>query len=95
MFYYNNSENKELEKRLRTIRSRSRKLDDLDDEAMLDENEDAELTFMTDVIKQIISNGTGNECTSEDEFMIFEEKLEDFVIMLYNISNLLHYVSIF
>jgi len=84
-----------LEKRLRTIRSQMRKLDELDDETMSSENEDAELTYMTDVIKQVISNGTVNECTTNDEFTIFEDELEEFVGMLYNISNIFHYVSIF
>jgi len=70
-----------------------RKLDDLDDEAMLSENEDAELTYMTDVIKHVISNGTINECTTKDDF--FEDELEEFVGMLYNISNIFYYVSIF
>jgi len=83
-----------LEKRLQTIRSQMRKLDDLDDESMLSENEDAEFTYMTDVIKQVISNGTVNECTM-DEFTISEDELEEFVGMLYNISNIFYYVSIF
>jgi len=90
-----NNSDKELEKRLQTIRSQMRKLDDLDDEAMLSENEDAELTYMTDVIKQVISNGTVNECITKDEFTIFEDELEEFVGMLYNISNIFYYVSIF
>ncbi|XP_012536984.1 endothelin-converting enzyme homolog [Monomorium pharaonis] len=84
---------KELEKRLHTVRSRLRKLDELDDEAMLSENENIELTYMTDVIKEVISNGTINECTSEDEIMILETKLENFVEMLYNISNLLYDIT--
>lgn len=83
-----------MEKRLHTIRSRLRKLDDLDDEAMLSENEDAEIIYMTNVIKQVLSNGTVNECTSE-ELMIFGNELEDFVETLYSISNVIYYVSIF
>lgn len=83
-----------MEKRLHTIRSRLRKLDDLDDEAMLRENEDAEITYMTNVIKQVLSNDTVNECTSEDEFMAGNE-LEEFVETLYSISNVIYYVSIF
>lgn len=84
-----------MEKRLHTIRSRLRKLDDLDDEAMLSENEDAEIIYMTNVIKQVLSNGTVNECPSEDELMIFGNELEDFVETLYSISNVIYYVSIF
>lgn len=83
-----------MEKRLHTIRSRLRKLDDLDDEAMLSENEDAEIIYMTNVIKEVLSNGTVNECTSE-ELMIFGNELEDFVETLYSISNVIYYVSIF
>lgn len=84
-----------MEKRLRTIRSRLRKLDDLEDEIILSENEDAELTYITDVVKQIISNGTVNECTPEAESMIYKDELEEFVEMLYNISTLIYNVSIF
>lgn len=81
-----------MEKRLWTIRSRLRKLDDLD--IVLNENEDAELTYMTAVIKEIISNGTVNECTPEIESIIDENELKGFVEALYNISNLLYYVII-
>ncbi|XP_018348692.1 PREDICTED: neprilysin-21-like [Trachymyrmex septentrionalis] len=81
---------KELEKRLQTIRSRLRKLDELDDEAVLSENEDAELTYMIDVIKYIINNGTDNKCTSDDELMIEDEVLKEFVKGIYNISNLFY-----
>lgn len=84
-----------MEKRLRTIRSRLRKLDDLDDEVILRENEDAELTYMTDVIKQIISNGTVNECTLEAESMMYKDELKEFVEMLYDISIFIYNVSIF
>ncbi|XP_071644793.1 endothelin-converting enzyme homolog isoform X2 [Temnothorax longispinosus] len=82
---------KELEKRLQIIRSRLRKLDDLD-ETILSEDEDAELIYMTDIINQVISNGTVNECRPEAESMIYRDELEEFVEMLYNISNLLYYV---
>ncbi|XP_020284436.1 endothelin-converting enzyme 1-like isoform X2 [Pseudomyrmex gracilis] len=81
---------KELERRLRTIRSRLRKLEDLDDESMLDENEDAELVYMTDVIKQIISNGTVNACITESEFKT--EILAEFVETIYDTSSVLYYM---
>ncbi|XP_018348691.1 PREDICTED: neprilysin-11-like [Trachymyrmex septentrionalis] len=78
---------KELEKRLQTIKSRLRKLDD---EALLSENEEAEFTYIADVIKHIINNGTDNKCTSDDELMIEDEKLEEFFEGIYNISNFLY-----
>lgn len=81
-----------MEKRLHTIKSRLRKLEDLDDE--FSENEDAELIYMTDVIKQVISNGTYNACTSEDESTVSVETLEEFVEMLYEISNTIYHVRI-
>ncbi|XP_025262790.1 endothelin-converting enzyme homolog isoform X2 [Camponotus floridanus] len=84
--------NKELEKRLHTIKSRLQKLEDLDDELTLSENENAELVYMTDVIKQVVSNGTFNTCTSEDEFMMSVETLEEFVEMLYEISHTIYHM---
>ncbi|KYN01734.1 Endothelin-converting enzyme 1 [Cyphomyrmex costatus] len=81
----------ELEKRLQTIRSRLRKLDELDDEAMLSEDEDAEFTYMADVIKYVINNGTDDKCTS-DESVYEDEELEEFVKGVYNISNLFYYM---
>ncbi|XP_011870542.1 PREDICTED: neprilysin-11-like, partial [Vollenhovia emeryi] len=84
---------KEVEKRLRTIRSQLRKRGDLENEAMLTEIEDAEVTYMTDVIKEVIYNGTVNECTSEDELIMDNNELEEFVHMLYNLSNLIYYVG--
>lgn len=83
-----------MEKRLHTIKSRLRKLEDLD-EFTFSEDEDAELIYMTDVIKQVISNGTFNACTSEDESMVSVETLEEFVEMLYEISNTIYHVRIF
>ncbi|KAG5316345.1 NPL11 protein, partial [Acromyrmex insinuator] len=80
---------KELEKRLQTIRSRLQKLDELD-EAVLSENEEAEFTYMADVIKHIINNGTDNKCTSDDELVIEDEELIEFFKRVYNISNLLY-----
>ncbi|XP_018361879.1 PREDICTED: endothelin-converting enzyme 1-like [Trachymyrmex cornetzi] len=88
--YYPFLADKELEKRLQTIRSRLRKLDELDDEAVLSENEEAEFTYMADIIKHIINNGTDNKCTSDDESMIEDDELEEFLKGTYNISNLLY-----
>jgi len=82
-----------LEKRLQTIRLR--KSDELNDEAVLSENEEAEFIYVADVIKHIINNGTDNKCTSDDELMIEDEELKEFLKGIYNISNLLHDVSIF
>lgn len=83
-----------MEKRLQTIRSRLRKLDELDDETM-NKDEDAEFTYMFDVIKLIINNGTDNKCTSDNESIFEDEVLKEFVKELYNISNLFYNVSIF
>ncbi|RLU22907.1 hypothetical protein DMN91_005185 [Ooceraea biroi] len=83
---------KELEKRLRTIRSRLRKLEDLDDEATLSEDEDAELTYITDVVNQVINNGTINVCNS-DYSIVPKEELDELVETLYTMSNYINYVS--
>ncbi|XP_011694641.1 PREDICTED: endothelin-converting enzyme-like 1 [Wasmannia auropunctata] len=85
--------NKDLEKRLQNIKLRLRKLDDIDDEDMLNEDEEVEITYMTDVIKQVLNNGTVDECTSNNESTILGNELEKFVYKLYNISNTLYYVT--
>ncbi|KAM0727351.1 Neprilysin-1 [Formica fusca] len=81
---------KELEKRLHTIRSRLRKLED--DEFIFSDNENAEFVYMTDVIKQVISNGTVNACTSKDGLNMSVEKLQEFVGTLYGISNSIYHM---
>lgn len=81
-----------MEKRLHTIRSRLRKLED--DEFIFSDNENAEFVYMTDVIKQVISNGTVNACTSKDELNMSVEKLQEFVGTLYGISNSIYHVRI-
>lgn len=79
---------------MQTIKSRFRKLDDLDDE-VLDEDEDAELIYMVDVIREVITNGTVDECTLANESIMDENELEEFAEALYNISNFFYYVIIF
>ncbi|XP_050462016.1 endothelin-converting enzyme homolog [Cataglyphis hispanica] len=83
---------KELEKRLHIIRSRLRKLEDQDDEFIFTDNEDAELIYMSDVVKQVISNSTVNDCTSEDELKVSVEKLKEFIGTLYEISNSIYHM---
>ncbi|XP_076659476.1 M13 family metallopeptidase neprilysin 5 [Halictus rubicundus] len=83
---------KELEKRLHSIRSRFRKLEDeTDDEEDDDEEhskyEDAEVAYMTDVIRQVVSNGTFDACTANDTFP-FPGELEDVVETLQEMSTL-------
>ncbi|XP_012215455.1 endothelin-converting enzyme homolog isoform X2 [Linepithema humile] len=90
--------NKDLEKRMQTIRSRLQKLEeDLDeedtDEDTLDEHEDAELTYMTDVVKHVVSNGTIDACTSEDEYNISEKQLKECIETLYEISSIFYYMA--
>jgi len=92
--------NKDLEKRMQTIRSRLLKLEDLDEEDIdeddeLDENEEAELTYMTDVIKHVVSNGTIDACTPEDEYNVSKKQLKECIQMLYKISSIFYYVNIF
>lgn len=84
---------KTLEKRLQAVRSRLRKLDDIEDESMLSENEDAQLNYMKEVIKHVISNGTATACMSEDEFVVPEELIDEVVEMLYDISNIFYQVA--
>lgn len=84
---------------MQTVRSRLQKLEDLDeedtDEDTLDKNEGAELTYMTDVIKHVVSNGSIDTCTSEDEYIVSEKQLKECIRTLYRISNTFYYVIIF
>ncbi|KAH0948488.1 hypothetical protein HN011_002589 [Eciton burchellii] len=80
---------KELEKRLRIMKSRFRKLEDPDAEVTLSEDEEIELTYITDVINQVISNGTANACNNES--IVPEEELTELVNMLYSMSNYINY----
>lgn len=85
---------KELEKRLQAIRIHLRKLEDIDEESMLSENEEIELNYMTDVIMQIINNDTETACISEDESSLPKEELKEFIEMLYDISTTVYFVSV-
>ncbi|CAK9811556.1 Nep1 [Anthophora quadrimaculata] len=79
---------KELEKRLHSVRSSFHKLeDDVEDEIdrML---KDAEISYMTDIIKQVINNGTLDTCSLSDESLFPEEiELENVVDVLYELTS--------
>lgn len=84
--------NKELEKRLQTVRSRLRRLKDIDEELEFTEDEEAEFAYMREVIKLIISNGTMDSCVAEDNSTTFSTALDDLIENLYDISSALYYV---
>ncbi|XP_078049259.1 M13 family metallopeptidase neprilysin 5 [Augochlora pura] len=99
---------KELEKRLHTIRSRLRKLandaedqdnnddddDDDDDDEEPSKYEKAELAYMTEVIKHVVSNGTMDACSDIGDLpFISEDELEEVVEDLYELSNSFYYLS--
>ncbi|KOC67822.1 Endothelin-converting enzyme 1 [Habropoda laboriosa] len=85
---------KELEKRLHSIRSRFRKLkDDVEDESS-EKFKDAEISYMTDVIKQVVNNGTLDTCSlSEESLFPEEDELEDVVEVLYELTSTFYYLS--
>lgn len=93
---------KELEKRLHAVRSRFRKLKDEPDEPEDPEDPEdevpsvlkkAELAYMSDVIKQILNNGTLDSCSLSEDTFPEEGDLETVVDMLYEMTTDFYYVS--
>lgn len=95
MDFFINSD-KELEKRLHTIRSRFRKLEDEEDVITLSKLMKAEMMYMSDVIKQIVNNGTLDTCSLKNESSFpYKEELEDVIETLYDLTSTFYYVSTF
>ncbi|XP_026672989.1 neprilysin-11-like, partial [Ceratina calcarata] len=86
---------KELEKRLHLIRSRFRKLEEEEVEDSEPEAKDAEITYMTDVIKEILNNGSLDVCSLENSLYPEKEELEEVVETLYEMTSLFYYLSRF
>ncbi|XP_076763055.1 M13 family metallopeptidase neprilysin 5 [Xylocopa sonorina] len=90
---------KEVEKRLHTIRSRFRKLEDEEDGEEDEEDDDdklkkAEKAYITDVIKQVVNNGTLDACSLNDESSFpDEEELEEVAETLYELTSAFYYLS--
>ncbi|XP_043520500.1 neprilysin-11-like isoform X1 [Frieseomelitta varia] len=101
---------KELEKRLHAIRSRFRKLENQeeDEEEKEEEEEEeeeestenklklkeAETTYITDVIKQIVNNGTLDSCSLNDESSFPDEQdLDEIIETLYELTSTFYYLS--
>ncbi|XP_025157578.1 neprilysin-11 isoform X2 [Harpegnathos saltator] len=84
--------NKELEKRLQTVKLRLRKLEDMDDESTFTEDEEAELAYIREVIKLVISNDTMDACIAEDNTTMFSKELDVLIEDLYEISSTIYYM---
>nr|XP_031838249.1 neprilysin-4 [Nomia melanderi] len=86
--------NKELEKRLHSIRSRLRKLDEEVEIEELSKYAKAEMVYMSDVIKQVVNNGTLDSCSLNSNFSFPDaEELEDVVDSLFDFTTILFYAS--
>lgn len=87
---------KELEKRLHRIRSRVWILDDDEDIVTMSKLMEAEMMYMSDVIKQIVNNGTLDTCSLKNESSFpYKEELEDVIETLYDLTGTFYYVSRF
>ncbi|XP_076238270.1 M13 family metallopeptidase neprilysin 5 [Calliopsis andreniformis] len=85
---------KELEKRLHAVRSRFRKLEDDPEDELTSRFKEAEISYMTSVIRQILNNGTLDSCSLIDESPFpDEDELEDVVDMLYEMTSTFYYLS--
>ncbi|XP_048264333.1 neprilysin-1 isoform X2 [Bombus terrestris] len=85
---------KELEKRLHRIRSRVWILDDDEDIITMSKMMEAEMMYMSDVIKQIVNNGTLDTCSLKNESSFpYKEELEDVVETLYLLTGTFYYIS--
>lgn len=80
---------------MHAVRSRFRKLEDESEDTLLSRLKKAEVTFMSDVIKQILNNGTLDSCSLSVEAPEFpeEEELEEVVETLYDMTSTFYYVS--
>ena len=57
---------------------------------------EAEMMYMSDVIKQIVNNGTLDTCSLKNESSFpYKEELEDVVETLYLLTGTFYYVSRF
>ncbi|XP_050586554.1 neprilysin-1 isoform X4 [Bombus affinis] len=85
---------KELEKRLHRIRSRVWILDDDEDIVTMSKLMEAEMMYMSDVIKQIVNNGTLDTCSLKNESSFpYKEELEDVIETLYLLTGTFYYMS--
>ncbi|XP_076620842.1 M13 family metallopeptidase neprilysin 5 [Colletes latitarsis] len=83
----------ELEKRLHSVRSRFRKLEEDESSSKMKE---AEVTYMADIIKQVVNNGTLDSCTLKDNSSFTDEKeLKEVVESLYELTSIFYYLSRF
>lgn len=82
-----------MEKRLKTVRSRLRKLEDIDEESTLTEDEEAEIAYMREVVKLVFSNDTMDACVAEDNSTIYMKELDSLIEHLYDISSIMYYVK--
>lgn len=58
----------------------------------MSEDEEAELIYITDVVNQVINNGTVDAC-GNNESAVPDEELQELVELLYTMSNFINYVS--
>lgn len=79
-----------MEKRLHSIRSSFRKLENEDESE--DKQKDLEIAYITDIIKQIMNNGTLDSCSLNDESLLDEEELERITESLYELTSEFYYV---
>lgn len=92
IFVFVNSD-KELEKRLHSIRSSFRKLENEKEDESEDKQKDLEIAYITGIIKQIMNNGTLDSCSLNDESLPFdEEELERITESLYELTSEFYYV---
>ncbi|XP_066603000.1 neprilysin-1 isoform X2 [Prorops nasuta] len=84
---------KELEKRLKTIRSRLRRLEYEPDESQI-ESADIERVYMTSVLKEVMSNGTASICSMTGESTLPDENIMSNVVQrIYDVSSTVYYLS--
>ncbi|KZC06063.1 PREDICTED: neprilysin-2 [Dufourea novaeangliae] len=90
---------RELEKRLHSIRSRFRQLEEEEDEDELhheesDKYKEAEITYISGVIKQVLNNGSLDACSLIDDLQFpDEDDLQDVAETLYELTNAFYFLS--
>lgn len=82
-----------MEKRLHSIRSSFRKLEEEEGDESEDKLKDVEMTYITGIIKQIMNNGTLDTCSLNDESLpLDKEELEEITESLYKLTSAFYYV---
>lgn len=90
------SYNAEMEKRMKHAKSRLKTIRSESDE-MEHAAATVEISYMADVMREIVTNGTASNCSyvNDEEIILLEQKIEKAVSTIYELSGQFYDVSRF